>query len=160
MKKIVNPFVNNPQHQHKCFGCSPQNPIGLQLEFWDAGEEIIAKWLPKKQFEGYMNVVHGGIQATLHDEIASWVVYTKCQTMGVTSNMEVQYKKPLMISGEEITIKARLESPNRRLVKINTLIQDYQGTVCSIATVTYFLLSQQKAKMEYNYPGIEAFYEK
>lgn len=159
MKKIINPFVNNPLHEHECFGCSPLNKIGLNLQFWDAGDEIICKWLPKKQFEGYLNVVHGGIQATIHDEIASWAVYTKCQTMGVTSNIEVRYKNPLLINGKEITIKARIETLNRRMAVMSTTIENDEGKVCSVAKVTYFLFSQQDAKKKYNYPGIEAFYE-
>ena len=159
MKKIVNPYVEAKGVGYKCFGCSPLNEHGLRLEFWDAGEEVICKWVPRKQFEGYGNVLHGGIQATIHDEIASWAVYTKCETAGVTSNIEVRYKNPLMITDNEITIKAKVESVNRRLAVINTTILDDQDKVCSIGKVTYFLFPQDVSKEKYNYPGIEAFYE-
>ncbi len=160
MRKIINPFTHSKQHDYKCFGCSPLNKIGLQLEFWDAGDEIICKWLPKKQFEGYMNVVHGGIQATIHDEIASWAVYTQCETAGVTSNIDVRYKNPLMITDKEIIIRAKIESKNRRLAIIKTTIEDSNGKVCSIGKVSYFLFPQDMAKDKYQYPGVEAFYEK
>ncbi|WP_066633438.1 PaaI family thioesterase [Labilibacter marinus] len=159
MKKIINPFVHSDKHDYKCFGCSPLNDIGLKLEFWDAGEEIICKWLPKKQFEGYLNVVHGGIQATIHDEIASWTVYTKCKTAGVTSNLDVRYKSPLMITDKEMTFKANVESVNKRLAIIKTTIEDGDGKICSIGKVTYFLFPQDMAKEKYQYPGVEAFYE-
>ena len=159
MKKIVNPFIESKNHDYKCFGCSPLNDIGLKLEFWDAGEEVVCKWLPKKQFEGYMNVIHGGIQATIHDEIASWAVYTKCETAGVTSNLDVRYKNPLMITNQEISIRAKVESVNRRLAIIETIIEDVEGRICSVGKVTYFLFPQDMAKEKYMYPGIEAFYE-
>ncbi|WP_430936112.1 PaaI family thioesterase [Saccharicrinis sp. 156] len=159
MRKIINPFVNSKQHDYKCFGCSPLNNIGLQLEFWEDGEEVVCKWIPGKQFEGYRNVVHGGIQATLHDEVASWAVYTQCKTAGVTSNLNVRYKNPLMIKDDEITIRARVESVNRRLAVFETTIEDSQGKVCSIGKVTYFLFPKDIAKDKYQYPGENAFYE-
>ena len=31
MKKIINPWRN--QEGYNCFGCSPDNPIGLHMEF-------------------------------------------------------------------------------------------------------------------------------
>ncbi len=159
MRKIINPFVNNIHHDYKCFGCSPLNNIGLQLEFWDNEEEVVCKWLPKKQFEGYLNVVHGGIQATLHDEIASWAIYTKCETAGVTSNIDIRYKNPLMIDDNEIVIKARVESVNKRIAIVKTSIENSEGKICSLGTVTYFLFPLDMAKEKYQYPGVEAFYE-
>ena len=158
MKKILNPFVDSKSHDYKCFGCSPLNENGLKLEFWDAGDEVICKWMPKKQFEGYLNVLHGGIQATIHDEIASWAVYTKCETAGVTSNIEVRYKNPLMIDKGEITVRAKLAKMNRKFAEIETSIEDGEGKICSMGKVTYFLFPKEVSKQQYNYPGVEAFY--
>lgn len=68
MKKIQNPYAISGRKEYLCFGCSPNNESGLNLEFWEEGEEVIAKWMPCKSFEGFVNVLHGGIQATLLDE--------------------------------------------------------------------------------------------
>ncbi len=159
MKKILNPFVHSKNHDYECFGCSPLNKMGLHLEFWDANEEIICKWQPKKHLEGYQNVLHGGIQATLLDEISSWTVYTKCKTAGVTSGLEIKYKNPLMIDGHEITIRARIETANKRIAKIKASIEDHTGKICAEGIVTYFLFPEELAKKKYMYPGVEAFYE-
>jgi len=159
MRKIINPFVHSKQHDYKCFGCSPLNDIGLQLEFWEDNQDVVCKWRPKKRFEGYMNVVHGGIQATLHDEVASWAVYTQCKTAGVTSNLEIRYKHPLMITDDEITIRAHIETVNRRLATFKTTIEDHNGKLCSIAKVTYFLFPPDMARDKYDYPGVDVFFE-
>ncbi len=160
MKKILNPFTNSKDHNYECFGCSPKNDIGLKLEFWDAGEEIICYWKPQKQFEGYTEVVHGGIQATIMDEIASWAVYTKCQTAGVTSNLNIKYRQPLKMEGNEIVIKAKIESQHKKLVNIKTTIENAEGKLCAEGIITYFIFPVQIAKEKYMYPGIEAFYKK
>jgi acyl-coenzyme A thioesterase PaaI-like protein len=47
------------------------------MTFFDDGEGIVSNWGPKEGYQGYDKVLHGGIQATLIDEIASWVVYVR-----------------------------------------------------------------------------------
>ena len=40
------------------------------------------------EFAGFHDILHGGIQATMMDEIASWVVLVKLDTSGVTYPLE------------------------------------------------------------------------
>ena len=69
MIKIKNPWIESGRaHDYNCFGCSPFNEFGLHLEFWEDGDELVAKWQPRKSLEGWMGVLHGGIQATLLEE--------------------------------------------------------------------------------------------
>ena len=82
MKEIKNPFLD--RKDYCCFGCSPANHIGLRMKFYEEEEFVVSEWLPRSEFEGYANVLHGGIQATLMDEIASWTIYVKAGTGGVT----------------------------------------------------------------------------
>ncbi|HUX52871.1 MAG TPA: PaaI family thioesterase [Williamwhitmania sp.] len=158
MKKINNPFSSNDPNSHKCFGCSPFNKSGLHLEFYEEDEDMIAFWLPEKVFEGYTDVLHGGIQATLLDEIASWVVYVKCQTSGVTAEINIRYKNPVLINGTEVKLKARILSRDRRLVTIKAELYSKDDVLCSEAEIRYFLFPQKIAKEKYYYPGVEAFY--
>lgn len=159
MKKIANPFVKNDPNDYKCFGCSPKNDIGLHLEFFDNGDELIAFWEPQKRFEGYFNILHGGIQATILDEIAAWVVNTKCKTAGVTSSLKVKYCKPVPLSIGTLTVKGKIASIARRLATIQAHIEDAEGHVLVEAEVVYFLFSEKDAKEKYNYPGVDAFYD-
>ena len=75
MRRINNPFVRYDGYD--CFGCAPENPLGLALDFFEDGEDLVATWEPGEHYQGYNRVLHGGIQATLLDEIASWVVFVK-----------------------------------------------------------------------------------
>ena len=43
-KKIINPLRNH--EGYNCFGCSPDNPIGLHLEFYEDGDYIVSTWHP------------------------------------------------------------------------------------------------------------------
>ena len=108
MRKIKNIHLNDDPEVYQCFGCSPYNEFGLHLEFWEDADEVVSFWNPSPILQSYPKVLHGGIQSTLLDEIAGWVVYVKCGTVGVTAEMKVRFKKPLMIDQGEITIRAKL----------------------------------------------------
>ena len=88
MKKIINPWRG--LEGYRCFGCDPNSPQGLRMEFYEEGDEVVCRWRPRPEFQGWVDTLHGGIQATLADEISSWVVFRKFQTSGVTSKMQGQ----------------------------------------------------------------------
>ncbi|MBN1638275.1 MAG: PaaI family thioesterase [Ignavibacteriales bacterium] len=156
MKKIFNPFKN--RENYFCFGCSPHNQMGLQMEFLDNGSEIICEWQPKDYLQGYDNILHGGIQSTLMDEIASWFVYTKLETGGVTSRISVRYKRPVFTNKGKIKITAELKEVNKNLANITTKIFDPDGKLCSEGEIQYFIMSKEQAVEKLKYPGIESFY--
>ncbi len=159
-RKIINPYIREHSSDGiKCFGCSPQNPIGLQLTFYDTGEELETLWNPSWQYEGFLNVLHGGIQATLLDEIASWLVFTKCETTGVTKTMNVIYHNPVYVKNNEIRITASLIKQEERSALIKTCLYNSEGKLCTEADVEYFIFPLAVAKRKYFYPGVEAFYE-
>jgi uncharacterized protein (TIGR00369 family) len=160
MIKIRNPFTEmGARHDYNCFGCSPFNEIGLQLEFWENDDELIAKWQPRKSLEGWGNVVHGGIQAALLDELAGWIVLIKMKTSGVTSALNVRYSKPVNISKGEVTVRGKIILQERKLATIATSLFDGDGVECATAEVIYFCFPENIAKAKYHYPGIQAFYQ-
>jgi len=160
MIKIKNPFIElGTRHDYNCFGCSPFNEIGLQLDFWENGEELLAKWEPRKSLEGWMDVVHGGIQASLIDELAGWIVLIKMQTAGVTSELNIRYLNPVNISKGELTVVGKLMAVEKKLATIQVELFDGEGQKCAVANVVYFCFPENIAKAKYHYPGHKAFYE-
>ncbi|MFZ5940409.1 MAG: PaaI family thioesterase [Bacteroidota bacterium] len=152
--------INNPFSQHTgyhCVGCDPQHPSGLKLRFYETGEGLVARWLPDPGFQGYPDILHGGIQATLLDEIASWLVYVKLETSGVTQKMEVQYLKPVRISHGYIYLNAILKERGDREAVIEAAIRNGEGETCARALLTYFIYPKEIAVKRMNYPGAEVF---
>ena len=153
LRKIKNPWLQKPGYD--CICCSPANPIGLHLEFWEDGEDVITRWKPSTHYQGWLDTLHGGIQSMLLDEVAGWVVTRKLQTTGVTSKMEVQYLKPVSTLDEGLTIRARIVRQMRNVAFIEGEIINYAGEVCSKAALTYFCASKQKAEKEMGFTGCE-----
>ena len=156
MKKLKNPYASFPEYN--CFACSPDNPLGLKMEFFEDGDQIVSAWDPDEHYQGFHDVLHGGIQATMMDEIASWLVFVKLDTGGVTYRMNLTYRKPVRISKGRITLQASLLKHDRRLASIQVRLMDGEGIVCSEGVVEYYLFSREKAEKDLHFPGKHAFY--
>jgi len=115
--------------------------------------------MPAESFQGYHNVLHGGIQATLMDEIASWTVQVKMKTAGVTADLSCRFLKPVYIDAGRISIRARIRNSEKRLASILVTIIDASGNVCSEGMVKYFLFPENVARERYHYPGASSFCE-
>lgn len=154
-EKVLNPYRELPGY--RCFGCSPDNESGLRMEFVDDGEYIISHWDPRSCFQGYQNVLHGGVQATLLDEIASWVVMVHMKTGGVTSRMDIRYLKKVMVNEGPLLIRAKLTEHRHRIAFVKAELFNAAGELASEATVQYFILSEEMAREKLAYPGVEKF---
>lgn len=129
------------------------------MQFFEEGEEIVSEWQPRQHFQGYGNVLHGGIISTLMDEIASWYVFTKLKTAGVTYKLEVNFKSPVYTDKGDITLKASLEKKNKRLTDIRVKLYDHKGELCSEGIVGYFVFPEKWAQEKLYYPDFDSFFE-
>lgn len=136
---------------YRCFGCAPDSPEGLRMEFYEDGDEIVSRWKPRPEFQGWINTLHGGIQATLADEISSWVIFRKYQTSGVTSRMEIKYIRPIRTDEEFIMLHAKVEKERRNIVDIGVRIYDSKGELCSEAVCVYYTFPKEKAREEFHF---------
>ena len=151
MKKIINPWKGIKGYY--CFGCAPDNEAGVKMAFYEDGDELVSIWHPEAKYQGWLNTLHGGIQAVLLDEICAWAVVCKLQTTGVTSKMETRYLKPIHTTEERIVIRASIREQKRNLVLIDACILNQANEVCTKATCTYFTYPAEKARQEMFFEG-------
>lgn len=144
MRKIKNPFVGNSEYD--CFGCSPDNPLGLHMEFFEDGDDVVSYWHPQEHFQGWTGVMHGGILATLIDETAGWVVMRKLQTSGVTSRLNLKYLRPVMLTEPQLTVRARITGQKRSYYTISVTLEDGNGKVCVEAELVYYAFDKERAR--------------
>lgn len=149
MKKIKNPWTS--LEGYNCFGCATRNEAGLHMEFYEDGDEIVTIWKPRPEYQGWLNTLHGGIQAVLLDEICAWTILRKLQTTGVTSKMETRYMKSVDTTEGEIQLRASIREIKRNIVLVDAFLYNNKGELCTKALCTYFTFSQEKAKNEMNF---------
>ena len=121
-----------------CFVCGPKNPIGLKLKFHFNGKTIKTEFISKKEHQGYLNIVHGGIISTLLDE-AMVKLAVAMDIPVVTAQMEIRLKKPLGV-GEKIIVEAEILHNTKKLLEAyakavtmnNVLIADAKGKLVKV----------------------------
>lgn len=153
MKKIINPFIGLADKGYNCFACAPHNPYGMKMEFYEDGDDIVSFWSPNDNYQGWFKTLHGGIQATIIDEVSGWIISRKFQTSGMTTNLNVKYKKPIP-TGDDVTIeaRARVKQVKRNFVFIEAFIL-HNGEVCTTAEVTFYCFSKEVAERDFMFNG-------
>lgn len=59
-------------NSRSCFACGVENPIGLNLTFHVTGPDTIeCEFTAPPEYQGFPGVLHGGITATILDELVS-----------------------------------------------------------------------------------------
>lgn len=154
MKKIINPYAGTSEGLgYNCFACAPSNPHGLKMEFYEDGDDVVSFWTPTKDFQGWLDTLHGGIQATLIDETGGWYISRKYQTSAMTTNLNVKYKRPVPIE-EKIEIRARLKEQKRSFVIMEITLSS-NGEICSVAEVTYYKFPRDVAEEKFHFKPYE-----
>ena len=154
MKKIINPWEGLDGYM--CFGCAPSNPMGLHMEFYEDGDDIVAYWEPETHYQGWLNTLHGGILTTLMDELAGWVVLRKLQTSGMTSRLDARFLKSLSTREPRLTIRGRIKDRKRNAIFIETEIYNSQDELCTRADLVYFIVTQEQATEKFYFVGCKA----
>lgn len=143
MKKILNPYLG--KQGYNCFCCAPTNPVGLHLEFWEDGDDVLTQWNPGENFQGWVNTLHGGVIGMLMDEVAGWVINRKLQTTGVTIQLNVKYKKPVMTTDSLVTVRGHIVNQRRNIVTIQLTLANSKGEICDEAGAIYYTFGPEKA---------------
>lgn len=152
MKRIINPYEGMGREEgYHCFACAPCNEHGLHMEFYEDGDEVVCYWGPKEQFQGWTDTLHGGIQATLIDETAGWVIARKMQTSGMTTNLNIKYKHPIPTTEDtKVEIRAHIKEMKRSFALMEASIQ-CNGELCTTAELTFYCFTQEKAREDFHF---------
>lgn len=97
-----------------CFGCGSRNPQGLRLTFTlDAhARRISTAWTPSKRFQGYADIVHGGMTGLVLDELVGNLLW-KLGMPAVTAELMVRFHRPVRV-GQPLVCEAWIAEHSRK----------------------------------------------
>jgi len=126
---------------HKCFGCSPSNPSGLQMEFYNQGESVFSWVTVPDHLCGWHNLAHGGAISAILDEIMGRTAVYILNKLIMTKTMTVDFLKPVLI-GKEMKAEGRVfEHKNDREALIEGFIYDDKEKLCAKAMGNFALFT-------------------
>jgi len=101
--------------ENGCFVCGESNDFGLHLEFdVDPATHVSrSKVVFDKKYQGWDNIVHGGILAAVLDDTMAYALMS-LDTMGITTQLTVKYRKPVKV-GETLHLEGSVEKVKSRL---------------------------------------------
>lgn len=121
-----------------CFACGRNNPVGLGMRVgFEDGAAVCRIALPA-HYQGWPGIAHGGVVATLLDEIMAHALI-KSGSHGVTTGMEIAYKAPLML-GREVVVLGRVVELKSRLAVTHGEVRQADGDVLLAQATARFLL--------------------
>lgn len=129
--------------EQRCFGCGPHNERGMRLRFRREGDEVVTELVPESGWDGPPGILHGGLQATLADEVAGWTLVGLLGRMGFTTSMSVRYVRPLEL-GVAVVARGSIASRKDPIVTVNVRLEQRGKLGCS-ARVSYMLPDEEKA---------------
>jgi uncharacterized protein (TIGR00369 family) len=99
-----------PRADNFCFGCGGGNARGMQLTFEqdDEAKRIRGAFRIPRDYQGGAGFVHGGIVATLLDEVMA-KVSRFAKDHCVTAKLTVEYLKPVPVGAELVVEGWELE---------------------------------------------------
>lgn len=122
-----------------CFVCGQDNPAGLRAQLVSdiPGRRASCRIAIGKSYQGWSNIVHGGILATLLDETCAYAGKTVARHV-VTAEMTVRYKKPVPVE-REMVIQAEVRTQRKRILEMTATIE-IDGVVHAEADARMFIV--------------------
>ena len=121
---------------HACFACGQLNAHGLHLVLHVTGDTCWTELELRPDFQGWEGIAHGGIVATILDEVMAWAL-ASADAWGYTARMAIEYRRPVPI-GRPIRGEGRIVRQRRRLVTTaGRLLDPATGEVFATAEGLY-----------------------
>ena len=143
---------------HNCFACGGKNPIGLRLHIELGDGTARTSWTVGDDHVGWSDKAHGGIIATLLDEVMAWAP-SSFDSWAVTAEMTVRYRSPAA-PGEELTAEGHVVERRRRIYEVRGEVRGAEGRLIAEGRGRYLGASpSDKAELKERYgivPGVGA----
>jgi acyl-coenzyme A thioesterase PaaI-like protein len=105
-----------------CFGCGPGHPKGLRLRFTTPGPDTVRSEVTvSDDYTGFASIVHGGIVATIFDEVMMWCLMRHRRRFFVTKTMAQELLRPAM-AGVPLVAEARVDGEDEGRFSLSTTL--------------------------------------
>ncbi len=119
-----------------CFACGPHNPHGLHLTgFYLEDNQYICHFTAQRHHQGWVGLVHGGIVATLLDEIMTRMLWEQ-GINAMTGELNIRYRQPATI-GQSLTVRGWVKRKYGKLIATEARAELADGAVVAEAQAKF-----------------------
>ena len=121
------PLLQLP-HTAGCLVCGRDNPHGLRLDLNvdpDTGM-VRVEFTPRPEHIGFEGVVHGGVIATVIDEVMVWAATWAGRRFCVCGELTTRFRREAAV-GRALVVEAKVESNRPRLIVTAAEVRDVES---------------------------------
>ena len=130
---------------HHCFACGTLNANGLQLDLHVERGRSWVELTYEERFQGWDGIAHGGIIATILDEVMAWALVGE-DNWGVTARLSIDFKQPVNV-GQRIRAEGWITRSRRRIVDTEARVTD-AASADVLATATGVYVAADEARKQ------------
>jgi uncharacterized protein (TIGR00369 family) len=124
-------------HTHSCFVCGESNQAGLKIRFETDGKIVQTRFKPRAEHVGFQHTVHGGIIATLLDEIMVWACAVQTRRFAYCAELNVRFVSPARPGLELIALGTLVENRRGRIFEARGELRGHNDELLATSTGKY-----------------------
>lgn len=131
------------EDDHYCFVCGSLNKAGLKLEFQldKENKTILTEFTPQKIYQGFKDIVHGGMIGLILDECMVNLVW-KLGLHAVSAEYTVRLINPAAV-GKRLIFSAKIVSEKPRIVMLEGECRDEDGKPIAASSSKCIMVSKK-----------------
>jgi acyl-coenzyme A thioesterase PaaI-like protein len=118
-----------------CFACGTKNPLGLQLQFIQSSDRLQTRFKPQPQWQGWVNVLHGGLQSAILDDLMSNHLFRLERVWAVTAELSLRFRHPVPLD-QELLFESHLIKRSGKLWELGGECRVFEGDGMVLTTAT------------------------
>lgn len=126
-----------------CFVCGQDNEQGMKARNYVHDDLVELPFTAPHSFAGWRTVVHGGLVATVMDEVMTWAALVGSRKPCYSAEFTVRLIKPLR-PGTECVAEGRMTRGRGRIFHTEAVLKDTDQEVYARAEGRYMLVPKDK----------------
>src|SRR5689334_6275406 len=131
------PLLELP-HTPNCLVCGRSNPHGLHLSLHVNPSDglVTTTFTPTRDHIGFEGIIHGGLLATVLDEVMVWAATWQIKRFCVCGEMAVRFRESAVVN-EPLIVTAKVDQARTKLVLTSGQVQRPDGKILATAGGKY-----------------------
>ena len=136
--------MSKPDPANPCFGCGGGNPRGMKLifEMDESSRRVVGRFRLGPEYQGASGFIHGGIIATVLDEVMSKVSRFS-NVRAVTAELTVEYLLPVRVD-EEVRVEGFATRREGRQLYHEGEIRDATGNLLARGRGRFVIIDPER----------------
>lgn len=127
---------------NRCFGCGPENPIGLKLQFAVDGDRVSAEFNPLQFHQSWNGVLHGGLIMTALDEIVGNLLLSR-GLCALLAKMETRFRQSIP-TNEKVIFRGELLRVTKKIAEARASAEREDGSLAVESSLLYVIVPAER----------------